>query len=98
MDRIEPRSDERPDGEQGLPEQGYAVFHGVAERSGGVGQRRMAVNLDPVQRLPCHLSWLARRDDGNAVPGVPQRASLLPNASVERDRAILDNEKDGAGL
>ena len=51
------------------------------------------MNVDAVELLGARLPLFSRADHRNLIPGIGQRATFLPYASILRHRAVLDEDQ-----
>ncbi len=78
-------------------EQGFAVFAHVADRGRGLGRRPIAVDVNALDDFVARIvARRARTDHGDRVAGRSKRERLLPNAAIEWDRQVLDEDQNPA--
>jgi hypothetical protein len=71
-----------------------AVLGEITERAAGLERHRMAIDRDPVEFLEALFVPLALgANDRNLIPRGMQRARFLPDAPIERQRQVLDDDQ-----
>jgi hypothetical protein len=81
-----------------LPKQRDAVLHKIKMHP-ACFYERMPVDVDPVYDLSTGRSAMPRRTDHrDLIPRLHQGRGLIPDAAVERDRKIFDDDQNSPRL
>src|SRR5207245_5777038 len=97
MKNIESMPVRHLQGENEFPKKGDSIFEKISHGARAFHTPWMAVDVHTVYLLVCLvISPSFRTNDRNGVTSLMQHCGLLPDPAIDRDRQVLDDDKDRA--
>ncbi len=98
LHHVEPDLEIGLDAERELPGQRRAVFQRIAESAVGLQRQRMPEHVNAVEDfVALGVLPTERTDHRYRIAGIAQGLRLLPDAAIQRNGQVLDDDQD-AGL
>lgn len=86
---------EDPAGKQKFPKEGATKFPNVAQGAVALLNHGMPVNMNTFQAfIAAFVAFALGAQNGNLVTVLMEGAGFLPNAGVEGNREVFDNDQD----
>ena len=99
MDDIEASMNMNPASEEELPKERCGIFPEISQRPVSLGRKRVPKYRNSVYLFkPCFIATPRGAYDGDLVAGLPEGGRLLPYASIDWHRQVLNNDQDPASI